>query len=152
MKPKKRKGQITIRPKAFEKKYKEVNVKPQKVKVYEKAKSVLTAIRNKCLWCCGDSRLEVNICPHGGDCPDFGHIKSRSEKCRICKTQDEDQYIRCRSVALGLLFTCPLWPFRFGKNPFHKVNLSEEQRKIRSERMKQYKQSLKENQNGQENE
>jgi len=33
---------------------------------------------------------------------------------------------------------CPLYDFRFGKNPYTKINLSPEQRKARSERMKKF--------------
>lgn len=28
---------------------------------------------------------------------------------------------------------CPLYPFRLGKNPYHKLNLTSEQRKLRSD-------------------
>ena len=31
---------------------------------------------------------------------------------------------------------CPLFPFRFGKNPYRRSEITEEQRKIKSERMK----------------
>lgn len=40
-------------------------------------------------------------------------------------------------VKLCEIKKCPLWHFRFGKNPFNKrANMSEEERKIISERMK----------------
>lgn len=32
--------------------------------------------------------------------------------------------------------TCALWPFRLGKNPYRKNNLTEEDRALRAERMK----------------
>lgn len=34
---------------------------------------------------------------------------------------------------------CPLWPFRFGKNPYVSRNMSEEQRRKSAERLKKYR-------------
>lgn len=148
MKPRKKNGLLKIKPKVFEKKYKEKKFHFEKTKIYEKTKSVLKSIRNKCLWCCGDSPSEVAMCPHGGDCSEFGHIKSRSPKCKQCKEENAELYMNCRNFALEKLFICPLWAFRFGKNPYTKKNLTDEQRQIISERMKKYQQSKKEEQNG----
>lgn len=43
---------------------KSVKIKPIPVVVYDKAKSVLKAIKNKCLWCSGDSYNEAKLCPN----------------------------------------------------------------------------------------
>ena len=39
---------------------------------------------------------------------------------------------------------CPLHPFRFGKNPFRKNDLSEEERAKRAERLREIKEKNKE--------
>jgi hypothetical protein len=51
-------------------------------------------------------------------------------KCLDCCVEQPEEVRKC--VAL----TCPNWPYRMGVNPFHKQNISEEERTRRSERMK----------------
>ena len=49
-------------------------------------------------------------------------------------------------VRLCPMDDCPLYEFRFGKNPYHKVNLTEEQKRASSERLKAYRASKKKEQ------
>lgn len=60
-------------------------------------KSVLKAIREKCLDCCIGQHAEVRRC----------HITD-----------------------------CALWPFRMGKNPSHKRNMTEEQKRAATQNLK----------------
>lgn len=71
----------------------------------EKNVTVLKAIRNKCLECCGYSPNEVKNCTSK---------------------------------------TCPLYVFRFGKNPFRqKREMTDEQREQASERLKKARENRK---------
>ena len=53
-------------------------------------------------------------------------------KCLDCQGEQRGEVRNCASD------DCPLWPFRLGKNPFSKrgQHTSEENKKLRSERMK----------------
>lgn len=57
-------------------------------------------------------------------------LKAIRAFCIECSGDSAYEVTRCSSE------TCPLKPFRFGKNPYHKLQLTEEQRKIKSENMK----------------
>ena len=57
-------------------------------------------------------------------------LKSIRQKCLDCNgTANEVKLCPCTD--------CALWPFRFGKNPYSKRKLSDEQRAAASERLKQ---------------
>jgi hypothetical protein len=47
-----------------------------------------------------------------------------------CCCEQPDEVRKCVSV------TCPSWPYRMSVNPFRKMNLSDEERAARSERMR----------------
>ena len=66
--------------------------------------SPIKAIRQKCLDCCCNQRVEVNLCT----CED-----------------------------------CPLWPFRFGKNPYSNKTFSDEQKAAMAERMRNHRENKK---------
>ena len=54
-------------------------------------------------------------------------------KCLDCSTYNINEIKECP------VKECPLYPFRLGKNPFRKRELSEEERNKLSERMKNLK-------------
>lgn len=54
-------------------------------------------------------------------------------KCLDCSTYNINEIKECP------VKNCPLYPFRLGKNPFRKRELSEEERNKLSERMKNLK-------------
>ena len=54
-------------------------------------------------------------------------------KCLDCSTYNINEIKECP------VKNCPLYPFRLGKNPFRKRELSEEERNKLSERMKNIK-------------
>ena len=54
-------------------------------------------------------------------------------KCLDCSTYNTNEIKECP------VKICPLYPFRLGKNPFRKRELSEEERTKLSERMKNIK-------------
>ena len=54
-------------------------------------------------------------------------------KCLDCSTYTTNEIKECP------VKNCPLYPFRLGKNPFRKRELSEEERNKLSERMKNIK-------------
>ena len=54
-------------------------------------------------------------------------------KCLDCSTYNINEIKECP------VKECPLYPFRLGKNPFRKRELSEEERSKLSERMKNIK-------------
>lgn len=88
-------------------------------------KSPLKAIRKYCLWCCGESALEVRLCP-AYDCPlhpfRFGRkpkkvssaLKAIKERCFNCSGFEKKQVRECPFPE------CPLYPYRLGKNPKRK--------------------------------
>lgn len=58
-------------------------------------------------------------------------VKVIREKCLRCCCDS------VKEVELCPIEACPLWPFRMGKNPYRKkTELTDEQRKAASERMK----------------
>ena len=54
-------------------------------------------------------------------------IRAKCIEC-CCGSQTEVKLCTCTN--------CSLYPFRFGKNPYRKSNLSEEQREVLRERMR----------------
>jgi hypothetical protein len=58
-------------------------------------------------------------------------------RCLDCAAGLESEVRRCVSV------TCPNWPYRMGVNPFHRQNLSDEERARRSERARALSEALK---------
>lgn len=57
-------------------------------------------------------------------------LKAIRAKCLDCCCGQSPEVGQCTSSQ------CPLWAFRYGKNPYHKRVMSEEQRAAASERMK----------------
>ena len=58
-------------------------------------------------------------------------LEAIKEKCLDCSVYDEKEVKLCTCTG------CPLWPFRFGTNPYHrKRELTEDQRKAAAERIK----------------
>ena len=57
-------------------------------------------------------------------------LKAIREKCLDCVCGQANE------VKLCPVKDCSLYPFRFGKNPFNKRNLTEEQKKAASDRLK----------------
>ena len=56
-------------------------------------------------------------------------LKAIREKCLDCNyTSNEVKLCPCTD--------CPLWPFRFGKNPYSKRKLTDEQRQAAADRLK----------------
>lgn len=55
-------------------------------------------------------------------------LKAIRHKCLDCSGDSADEVRKC------VIPECPLFPFRFGKNPF-RTPMSEEQRKERGERL-----------------
>ena len=64
-------------------------------------------------------------------------LKAIREKCLDCT------YGQTNEIKLCPVTYCPLYPFRFGKNPYNKRNLTEEQREALSERMKKIRKGEK---------
>jgi hypothetical protein len=56
-------------------------------------------------------------------------LKAIRAKCLDCAYDSSE-------VRLCPCTDCPLWPFRFGKNPYIKREMSEEQREAASKRLK----------------
>jgi hypothetical protein len=56
-------------------------------------------------------------------------LRAVRENCIECCGGNEAEVRRCRLV------WCPMWPYRMGSNPFHRVTLSEEQREERRQRL-----------------
>ena len=73
-----------------------VKVRIVSVKTYKKEKSVLKAIRNRCLWCCGDSKKEVSLCTVTR-CPlwEYRNGKNPNRKKREF-TEEQKQAVRER--------------------------------------------------------
>ena len=62
-------------------------------------------------------------------------LKAIREKCVECMGgRESDGYVKRISECMSL--DCPTYEFRFGKNPFHRQDLTTEQRKERGERLK----------------
>lgn len=62
-------------------------------------------------------------------------MKAIREKCLDCCCNSYSEVTNCPSVK------CPLHPFRFGKNPYIKRELTEDQKIKMSERMKKARES-----------
>jgi hypothetical protein len=65
---------------------------------------------------------------------ELGHVKRPllrviRANCIECSGGAEAEVRRCRMVA------CPMWPYRMGTNPFHRQELSKEEREVRAERL-----------------
>ena len=56
-------------------------------------------------------------------------IKAIRAKCLDCCCDQKEEVKMCPAT------TCPLYPFRLGKNPFRKREMSEEQRKAAAARL-----------------
>lgn len=63
-------------------------------------------------------------------------VKAIRQHCMDCCCGNSAEVDRCTMEG-----KCPLYPFRKGKNPYRKQELSEEERQRRSERMKAIKKS-----------
>ena len=102
--------------------------------------SPLKAIRAFCLWCCGGSAREVNLCPAGPDkrhpCDlwpyRFGSIPPgassslmRAIKARCLDCMPDGPADCAAFQEYELHPPCPLWVYRMGRNP----NYGAEQRK-----------------------
>lgn len=68
-------------------------------------------------------------------------LKAIREKCLECCWDSANE------VKLCPVKDCPLYPFRFGKNPYTKRNLTEEQRDKLRERMKKIRRKEDEHEN-----
>jgi len=107
-----------------------------------KRRTPLTAIRAYCLWCCGNSSREVELCP-STDCALYFYrlgkipagasrrlLKVIRSRCLEC-VDGPGEVTRCAAhEAFAGQPPCPLWLYRFGRNP----NISE---KARTKRRKQ---------------
>jgi hypothetical protein len=94
--------------------------------------SPLKAIRVFCVWCCGGSAHEVNLCPAGPEAkhpcvfwayrmgiipPGASRSLMRAIKAR-CLDCLPDGATNCdASQAYEIHPPCPLWVFRMGRNP-----------------------------------
>jgi len=56
-------------------------------------------------------------------------IKAIRAKCLDCCCDQRDEVKLCPAT------TCPLWPFRMGKNPNRSRNMTDEQRQAAKERL-----------------
>lgn len=98
------------------------------------------AIRLKCLNCCLDSSHEVKLCSCENICvlhpfrtgkaiKGASKLKAIRQYCLGCGEGTHKAVQKCQ-------FTdCPLYPYRFGKNPNRKRNLTDEERKNIAERL-----------------
>ena len=62
-------------------------------------------------------------------------VKAIRKKCLECSGDYIKEVENCPVVE------CAIWPFRFGKNPYRKIVLSDEEIEIRRERMKSLRNS-----------
>ena len=65
-----------------------------------------------------------------------GHTKKplakvMREKCLDCCVGQASEVNMCP------ITTCPLWPYRMGKNPFHKRTMTNQQKKEATQRLKE---------------
>lgn len=60
-------------------------------------------------------------------------LKVIREKCLDCCVQQHSEVRLCH------ITTCPLWPYRMGKNPFHRRRMTDEQKKASTKRLKEQK-------------
>lgn len=80
--------------------------------------------------------LLINICMNTNEFKkDNSEIRSPLKairaKCLDCCCGQANEVKLCPCEK-----TCPIWPFRLGKNPYRRNNLTEEDRAMRAERMK----------------
>lgn len=68
-----------------------------------------------------------------------GPLKAIKAKCMDCTCQQYNEVKLCTAE------NCPLFPFRLGKNPYHKRNLTDEQRQAAAERFRKFRENKKEN-------
>ena len=66
-------------------------------------------------------------------------LKAIRAKCMDCTCYQRDEIKYCP------VETCALHPFRFGKNPFINRTMTEEQRLIAAQRLKEAREKKKEN-------
>jgi len=71
---------------------------------------------------------------HGGPL-----LQAVRQNCRECQSGNEAEVRRCRMV------WCPFWPYRMGSNPFHRQELSSEQREERRRRLATAREARREN-------
>ena len=57
-------------------------------------------------------------------------LKAIREKCLDCCAQ---QYAEVRLCTIA---DCPLWPYRMGKNPYHRRKMTDEQKNAATKRLK----------------
>ena len=100
-----------------------------------KRRSPLKAIRAFCVWCCGGSAPEVQLCPSAscafypyrmGTIPpgaSRGLMKAFKARCLECAA-DHDPANCDAFQKYEIHPPCPVWPYRLGKNP----NIGMEQR------------------------
>jgi hypothetical protein len=82
--------------------------------------SPLKAIRQNCIECCGGSKHEVSLCPATDAAP-----------------------VRVIYIYSSNLSPNSATPFRFGKNPYNKRTLSDEQREAARVRLQNYHEANK---------
>ncbi len=86
----------------------------------------LKAIREHCLCCCGDSSLEVRLCP-SVKCPLYPArlgrgttglrlLKLIRTRCKDC-TETLEEIKNCQFKKQSGDMSCSLYPYRMGKNP-----------------------------------
>lgn len=74
-------------------------------------------------------------------------VKAIREKCLDCCCGSTVEIKECT------VETCPIYPFRFGKNPFRqKRELSEEQKKVIGDRLREARESNSDNDEDEEDE
>lgn len=64
-------------------------------------------------------------------------LKAIRQKCLDCCVYKPSEVRRCH------ITSCPLWPYRMGKNPFHKRTMTEKQKQEASKRLKVRNSSVK---------
>jgi hypothetical protein len=57
-------------------------------------------------------------------------LKSIREKCLDCCGHQYSEVRECH------ITDCPLWSFRMGKNPFHQRNMTDEQKRAATQRLR----------------
>jgi len=64
-------------------------------------------------------------------------LKAIKQYCYECSGESKAEVKRCSSE------TCPLKPFRFGRNPFNKREMTEEQKQALRDRISEVRKSKK---------
>jgi len=65
-------------------------------------------------------------------------LKAIRAKCLDCS-------FNATEVRLCPVTSCPIWPFRFGKNPYIKREMTEEQRQAAADRLKKAREKKNDN-------